>query len=67
MVLREKRDEAMTIVTQEASPAQMTAEHSCPEGLLTPPASNRKLIGSSNSEPDTNEVLITRTITKSTY
>lgn len=67
MMLRAKKDEAMIIVKQEASPAQTTAEHSCPEGLLTPPASNRKLIGSNNSEPDTNEVLITHTITKSTY
>lgn len=67
MVLREKQNEAMSIVKQEASPAQTTVEHSCPEGLLTPPASNRKLIGNSNSEPDTNEVLITHTITKSTY
>lgn len=75
MVLREKHSEAMmtiaqqeaiTIVKQEASPSQATVEHSCPEGLLTPPASNRKSIGCSKSEPDTNEVL-THTITKTTY
>lgn len=44
---KEKYQIAAMMIKQEASPAPQAApSHSCPEGLLTPPASNRKFIGS---------------------
>lgn len=44
MLRREQLEAAEAAVRQESSPAQEKTTLSCPPGILTPPASNRKSI-----------------------
>ena len=56
------RREKDKILKQLESPAQTGASVTCPEGLLTPPASNQKFIGSDNLDTERE-----KTITKTSY